>query len=106
MRSATKPTQCKKQELVAYLEKGENYALVGGNDSVGSPNYDLNFFRDSIPSHLATLEYGEVVANNREVKSSATNKNWWIWPAVILMVIVLALLTYRLMGDMKKTKES
>ncbi|HWI92059.1 MAG TPA: hypothetical protein VNT20_12335 [Flavisolibacter sp.] len=99
-------TQCKKQELVAYLEKGENYALVGGNDSVGSPNYDLNFFRDSIPSHLATLEYGEVVANNREVKSSATNKNWWIWPAVILMVIVLALLTYRLMSDIKKTKES
>jgi hypothetical protein len=99
-------TQCKKQELIAYLEKGENYTLVGGNDSVGSPNYDLNFFRDSIPSHLTTLEHGKVVSNNREVKPSAINKNWWIWPAVILMVIVLALLTYRLMGDMKKTKES
>jgi hypothetical protein len=99
-------TQCRKQDLIAYLEKGEKYTLVGGNDSVGSPNYDLSFFRDSIPSQLATLEYGKVIANDAQIMTAPTNKNWWIWPAVILMVIVLTLLTYRLMADMKKNKES
>lgn len=102
----TVTTQCRKQELVAYLEKAKQYSLVGGNDSVGSPNYDLSFFRDSIPSQLTTLEHGKIIANNQQAVAATSNKNWWIWPAVILMVIVLALLTYRLMNDMKKVKES
>jgi hypothetical protein len=97
-------TECRKQELIAYLEKGKQYFLVGGNDSVASPNYDLVYFRDSIPSKLAMINHGNIEANDQQYAAVSTNKNWWIWPAVILMVIVLALLTYRLMGDVKNSK--
>jgi hypothetical protein len=74
-----------------------------GNDSVGFPKYDLAFFQDSIPLQLTTLEHGKVLANN-QVISATSNKNWWIWPAVIIMMIALTLLTYRLMGDIRKAK--
>lgn len=98
--------QCRRQALIAYLEKNEQYILVGGNDSANAPDYDLVLFRDSIPSQLPILEHGKMVANSQQEVAAATNKNWWIWPAVIAMVIVLTLLTYRLMNDMKKVKES
>jgi hypothetical protein len=97
-------TECRKQELIAYLEKGKQYFLVGGNDSVASPNYDLVYFRDSIPSKLTMINHGNIESNDHQYAAVSTNKNWWIWPVVILMVIVLALLTYRLMSDVKNSK--
>jgi len=31
-------------------------------------------------------------------------KNWWIWPAIIVMIAALSILTYKLTGEMKREK--
>ena len=97
-------TQGRKRELLAYFEKGNTYTLFGGNAKVGFPQYDLAHFRDSIPAQPALLVHGPVVANARKSVVVKSNSDWWMWPGIIAMVLVLAMLTYRLMGEVKSTE--
>jgi hypothetical protein len=105
LKITTVNTQCRKQELIAYLEKGKKYVLFGGNASVAPPDYDLAQFRDSIPRQTAVLDHGHLSVNKEETISAVTSKkNWWIWPAIIAMIVVLSMLTYKLTGEMKGAK--
>ena len=95
-------TQSRKQELIAWLEKGKQYTLFGGNDSLPSPGYDLALFSDSIPVQPSQLNHGPVLPNQNAVMvNNSKNANWWLWPSIIAALLVLAFLTYRLMNDMK-----
>jgi len=97
-------TQCRTKSLIAYFEKGRAYTLFGGNDSLASPQYDLALFRDSIPSQSPFLKHQQIVANNQLSKATAAKKSWWIWAAILVSLLVLTVLTFRLMRDMKKAK--
>ncbi len=95
-------SQSRKRELVAYLEKGKTYYLMGGNETAVNPKYDLVQFRDSIPESLAVLAHGVLVANTGDVGKTNDNKRMWLWPAIIVMIGILGLLTMRLTTEMKK----
>lgn len=98
-------TQCRMQQLIAYLEKGKKYTVLGGNDSVTAPNYDLAVFRDSIQASSPLLQHKAITQNETAtVAASSGNKNWWIWPGIITALLALSLLTHRLMNDIKKAK--
>jgi hypothetical protein len=95
-------TQSRNQQLVAYLEKGNTYYLVGGNETVMYPEYDLAQFRDSIPEMLEVLGHGNLVANTVQAGNANNNKRYWLWPAIVVMIGILGLLTVKLMREMRK----
>jgi hypothetical protein len=85
--------------LVAYLEGGKKYELLAGNEGAAAPRYDLAHFADSIPASLQTLSYGPLAVTGAAVQQQKWKEGWWLWPAIVLMVGVLGLLTYRLVGE-------
>ncbi len=90
------------QYLVAWLEKGKTYQLFAGNRSASEPQYDLYNFKDSIPTSVPTLSYGPLTRVAGAMPPAATpSKNYWLWPTIIIAVIVLSFLTFKLMKDIK-----
>lgn len=98
-------TQQQPVSLVTYLQKGEKYNLVLGDSLALFADYDLQSFKDSI-SVVHPLNYENVQAI---AKVSATNPinntNRWVWAAIIFAGVVLSFLTYRLTGDINKSKK-
>jgi hypothetical protein len=87
-------------EIIAYLEKGKNYLLLAGDSMLKSPDYELRHFRDSIPAVSPILNIGPVEAINT-VQKPVEGKNSWLWPSIIVMVLVLGLLAFKLLKEMK-----
>jgi hypothetical protein len=88
--------------LVAYLEKGKEYMLVGGNQNTSLPQYDLAYFRDSIPASLPVLAYDQVQQNTGPLIAATAISQWWIWPAIVLMVLILTAVTLRMVKEARK----
>lgn len=93
------------RQLVAWLEKGNAYNLYVGNDSLQSPVYDLSQFTDSIPVLLpiATIHTPiKILQSAPPIKN--TSSTIWIWITVVVISLLMAILTYRLMKDVKAKK--
>jgi hypothetical protein len=82
------------------LEKEKDYQLVAIDPPAAAPVYDLEQFRDRLPALIPSLTYGPVETTVM-VKDESISRNW-LWPAIIGMILVLGLLTYRLTGEMRK----
>lgn len=95
-------TESRKHYLIAYLEKGKQYTLFGGSEDAISPHYDLDFFKDSIPAELPIISHTAVVRNEKATSSAVANWDWWIWPAIVAMLLILGILTYKLVGDERR----
>ncbi len=98
-------TSQEQQYLVAWLEKGKTYSLLAGNPKASAPQYDLSHFKNDIPATLPSLSVGPVTAIPSTPTLSPVKPitNYWLWPTIIVAVIILSLLTYRLMKDMKQS---
>ncbi|MEP7110371.1 MAG: hypothetical protein ABI760_20415 [Ferruginibacter sp.] len=91
--------------LLSYLEQGEKYDLRFGDSLATFADYDLQTFKDSI-SIPRPLNFGIVhTIEKNALINVANNKNRWIWPSIILAGIMLTFLTYRLTGDINKSKK-
>ncbi|HTL10271.1 MAG TPA: DUF3999 family protein [Chitinophagaceae bacterium] len=91
--------------LLAYLEKENNYRLVFQDSLAAAPQYDLAVFTDSIKQQTTTLQHGAIQANIAEGPMATFKRDdnkWMIWVAIGLAIFILLLLTYRLMGEIKK----
>ncbi len=94
-------TEVLQRYMIAYLQKGKDYFLAAGNEKAAAPNFDLAHFRDSIGAALPVINYGVLIAQNNNLKEENSNYNW-LWPAIILMMLALAALTFRLLKDVKQ----
>lgn len=100
---AVKTEQISK-DLVAYLEKGESYMIMAGNEKIEAPQYDLLQFRDSIPSQLASLSYKDIEPGKATVQRKfLPDMSNWLWPAILIVISALGFLTYKLLADMKRS---
>jgi hypothetical protein len=88
-------------EIIAYLEKGKKYLLLGGDSMMKSPDYELRHFKDSIPAVSPILNIGPVEAINT-MQKQVEGKSSWLWPSIIVMVLVLGVLTLKLLREMKR----
>jgi hypothetical protein len=92
--------------IITYLEKGKQYHLLTGNEAATPPDYDLEKFKDSIPAMIDTLGIGAFI----KIETPATvvqknnNNKWWLWPSIIAAIVMLGFLSWKLLGDMKKTE--
>lgn len=92
-------------KATAYLEKGVQYALIFGNENMQKPEYDLEKFRDSIPSEIRGIAVGTTTINPTLITDHTRehHNRQWLWPAIIAALAVLGFVTWKLLGDMKKT---
>lgn len=97
-------TEQENKEFIAYLEKGENFQLIFDDLHGIAPVYDLKQFRNVIPKSVHRLKTGDIKAISHTANTQTKkNINWWIWPTILVVIILLSYLTWSLTRDMKKS---
>ena len=96
------------QKLVTQLEKGKKYFIFTGNNSIEKPVYDLQYFRDSIPSALSEISAGNIEkitspAGNTRLTSS--HSKLILWTVIGLVLILLLFLTFNMSKEINKKKQ-
>lgn len=92
--------------LIAYLEKGKEYALKGGDVRLSIPKYDVEHFKEvyaSLAQHMIQPE-APVLKMKPVAEASATffNSKWWVWAGIGFIIVLLGFVVIRMMRDLKK----
>jgi len=105
LQMATITTEQGNKEIIAYLEKGKSYRLLFDDSLAMAPDYDLKSF---VRNTIGKLNVGEIsAANQTTIKVAAgKNKNRWIWPSIILVIVLLGFFTLSLTREIKKTNNN
>ncbi len=91
---------------VSYLEANHKYHLLMENDSASLPDFDLEQFKDSIPSNTMILKAGKIAAVEKtkpEPTEKSFFKKWFIWPVLLGVLTLLFILVKSLLNDIRKT---
>lgn len=93
------------RNVIAFLEKGKSYTLLLDNPAATAPVYDLEHFKDRIPSHssINVKQISALPAEPVALQKQPFKK--WIWPSIILVIVLLSFMTWKLTSDMKKSSE-
>jgi hypothetical protein len=101
VRSITTAQEQKK--LLAYLETGIPYNVEMMSETATLPHYELQDFKDSISINAPPVLISAVEpVLEKEVGSSNLFKQWWIWPVIIFVLLLLTLFTLRLSKEVGK----
>lgn len=95
--------------LIAWLKKDEQYKMKFGDDKIGPPDYDLTFFKDSIPDQLPVLKFSNIITIEEvQAEPSPTffTTKYFIWVAIVVVIAVLGFFSIRLIKDVGKTHEN
>ncbi len=100
-------TQQRITKVIAYLEKDKKYFLLLDNAAAAKPDYDLEIFKDSIPAAIDTIGFGMLQNISASVIAAqkSNNNKWWLWPSIIIALSMLGFLTYKLLGEIKKSEK-
>lgn len=91
--------------IISYLEKGKFYQLLTGNHSAEQPQYDLNFFADSI-KNIRSIGVAEPIYNGvPAINKTKRNYAVYIWMAIITALVLLSLLTAKMVQEVNKKNE-
>ncbi len=92
--------------LVADLEAGEQYTVLGGDAELTSADYDLNDFKNKIPKNLPEAKLGKPEILTTKTKGINSDKSPWImWVCISIGAIILAYFCYSLVKDMKSNEK-
>jgi hypothetical protein len=89
-------------ELATRFNQPATYFLTYGNSSAYKPQYDIARFSDKIPEVLTTLELGEELMIDKEVKpeKSPLFKNpVWLWAIMVLIILLLGWFTLKMLKN-------
>jgi hypothetical protein len=93
------------KRIIAELLKGRTYTLLLDNRTATAPNYDLVHFRERIRD-IHSINIQNIIALPREtIPAKKQADKWWIWPVIILVLLILSILAWKLTADMKRTRE-
>lgn len=93
--------------LTAGLEKGKKYYLRFDAPEAGMPQYDLEYFRDSIESTMKMLEPTglRIIGQKASVaRDDFFKSTLWIWGALALIVVLLGYMSVKMLKEMKKSQ--
>ena len=88
--------------VITYLEQGKQYQILAENRFALKPNYDLEKFKDSIPTIIESIGFGEIKTIDKTKSVEKQKNNYWLWFAIVAAILVMGLLTKSLLADMKK----
>lgn len=99
-------TEQESRQLVTYLEASKNYHLLMQNSLADKPVYDLKQFTDSIGYDIPVLEIASIeeLNNAQPINESFFSKNW-IWPVIVIVLLVLGFFTLRLVREVNKREQ-
>lgn len=98
-------TQQINKRIIAELAKGKTYTLLLDNRAATSPNYDLVHFRERIRD-INTITIQNIIALPQEtIPVKKKSGKWWIWPVIILVLLLLSILAWKLTADLKNAKD-
>ncbi len=91
------------EAIIVYLETGKRYQLEMTSAFAAKPHYDLVNFKDSIPKNIKTIGVSGIMNNPspKEVNNEGI-RPFWLWPVLILVLLVLGSFTFRLVRDLSK----
>lgn len=87
------------------LQKDKHYVLAYGKKNDTSPQYDIEYFKNSVPIKLKLAELGnenQIAHAPVVVKPALINNKMYIWVALIGCVALVGFFTMRLMKGEKK----
>lgn len=93
------------QNIQLKLQKDKKYILAYGKANDTQPQYDIEYFRNSIPLNLSKAELGNEVKIPHEVKpvqQPLINNKMWIWVALIGCVSIIGVFAFKLMKPEEK----
>ncbi|MBV4356073.1 hypothetical protein [Pinibacter aurantiacus] len=99
--AALKTFQSRKQ-LIASLDAGKKYALYMNDSAAKAPSYELQNFKDSIPQIVKIIAVGSIEKNITEATKKVEASKKWLWITLVVVLIVLAFFTVRLVKDVQK----
>ena len=90
----------------AYLEKSKQYKLLLDNPIATAPNYDLSLKEITIKENIPLITVAEIISIQKPTPATPPkdNSKKLIWIVIGLAAIILGFFTYRLVTDMKKSK--
>jgi hypothetical protein len=94
------------QYIVSYLEKGKLYKLFTGDVNAAAPDYDLKFFIDSI-RNIQGIAVGPLMKNaTYNIQPNRFKREYpaIIWAAIIVVLALLSLLTWKMIGEVNNKK--
>ena len=94
--------------LTTWLEQDESYSLKFGQRQLTAPNYDLKYFRDSIPDHVAILEVANIKKLDKteaEVSDTFFNSKAFIWIAIVAVMLVLGVMSVKMVREASQAEE-
>jgi hypothetical protein len=97
-----------KQLLVAYLDKQHQYQIWFGNKNANAPQYDLQFFTDSIIGELPVISHEAIVPVHyaKQTQQKGGLPVWLIWVAGGLALLILLMLTLKMTKEISKNHMS
>jgi len=95
------------KKAIAYVEAGKNYVLQLTNDKAHSEQYDLQNFKDSVPFNVPELRMSEIqtTTNLNQLSDTSIFSKRWIWPVIILVLLILSFFTWRLASEIGKKNQ-
>jgi hypothetical protein len=93
-----------------WLERNNQYTIRIGEDEMPEPVYDLKYFEDSVPKNTQVVKAKSIVALGEPVAAEETTSfftsKWFIWSALIVVMIFLAVMSYRMVKETSVPEKS
>ncbi len=92
-----------KRYAIAYLEKGHKYYILTGNATAQVPSYDLSFLHSKPMTEFPVIRHSAIYKNpvfGVAIIPVARNYTPYIWAALVAVLIVLGLLTWRMVKEL------
>jgi len=90
--------------MTAWLEENHSYKVAFGSTGFNLPNYDIGYFKDSIPDNASVIEPAAVKVYDKPKEVVAvsptifTDRNI-IWVAIFLVIGVLGFMSVRMLRE-------
>lgn len=95
--------------VIAWLKKDEGYTVRFGSDNEASPDYDLDFFRDSIPGNASVLNILELKPVETQLPTDSptffTSKTI-IWIAIGAVIALLGFMSLKLVRETNDSEKN
>lgn len=88
--------------LVAWLEKDKAYSLNFGGENMSPPAYDLEFFKDSIPSSLSLITPAKAHPIARTLAARQTTfftTRMFVWVAIAAVIVALGIMSVKMIRE-------
>lgn len=91
--------------VIADLKKEQTYTITAGDPTLQSPNYDLSYFRNTIPKNLSIATINAIEKQLKPVKENSLSfwqQPWFLWVCIAIAAIIIIFFVKGLVKDLSE----